>query len=687
MLFERLISKERGEAPDIDVDFEHEEREHVLQYLYEKYGRERAGMTAEVITYRPKSAVRDVGKALGLSLDRVDTLAKSVEHSRHEGDVLASRLREVGFDPESRLGKQLVILVEQLLGFPRHLSQHVGGMIITRGALCEIVPIENAAMANRTVIEWDKDDLDVLGILKVDCLALGMLTAIRKSFELIQQHTGRALTLATVPAEDPAVYDMLCRAESIGVFQVESRAQMSMLPRLKPRCFYDLVVEVAIVRPGPIQGGMVHPYLRRRAHEEPVTYPSEDVRAVLEKTLGVVIFQEQAMRVAMVAAGFTAGEADQLRRAMGAWRRQGVIDQFQKKLVEGMLRNGYTPDFAERLFQQIRGFGEYGFPESHASSFALLVYASAWLKRHHPAAFTAALLNSMPLGFYEPAQLIAEVRREGVEVRPVDANASEWDCTLEESRAESRVSRAREEVAGNSRTPALALRLGWRIINSLRRSTAEQIAVARQAGPFLSQADFVRRTGVGRSQLSLLAKADAFRSLQTARRTAVWDALPARESSPLFSALDDEQAVALPTMTPAQEVVADYQTAGLSLRAHPLSFLRAMLDQSHVIRTAELAHVEPERRYRVAGLVLLRQRPSTAKGITFMTIEDETGTANLIVHANTWERFRTIARSTSALIVHGILQRQHGVIHLLVDRMVDLTQVLGSIVNRSRDFR
>ncbi len=670
MLFERFISKERGEAPDIDVDFEHEAREHVLQYLYEKYGRERAEMTAEVITYRPKSAVRDVGKALGLSLDRVDTLAKSVEHSRREGDVLAARLREVGFDPESRLGKQLVILVEQLLGFPRHLSQHVGGMIITRGALCEIVPIENAAMANRTVIEWDKDDLDVLGILKVDCLALGMLTAIRKSFELIHQHTGRALTLATVPAEDPAVYDMLCRAESIGVFQVESRAQMSMLPRLKPRCFYDLVVEVAIVRPGPIQGGMVHPYLRRRAKEEPVTYPSEAVRAVLEKTLGVVIFQEQAMRVAMVAAGFTAGEADQLRRAMGAWRRQGVIDQFQKKLVEGMLRNGYTSDFAERLFQQIRGFGEYGFPESHASSFALLVYASAWLKRHHPATFTAALLNSMPLGFYEPAQLIAEVRREGVEVRPVDANASEWDCTLE------------RHAKGS-----LALRLGWRIINSLRRSTAEQIAVARQAGPFLSQADFVRRTGIGRSELSLLAKADAFRSLKTARRTAVWDALPARESSPLFSALDDEQAVALPTMTLAQEVVADYQTAGLSLRGHPLSFLRETLEQSGVIRTAELAHVEPERRYRVAGLVLLRQRPTTANGITFMTIEDETGTANLIVHVNTWERFRPIARGASALIVHGILQRQHGVIHLLVDRMVDLTDALGSVVNRSRDFR
>ena len=672
VLFERFISKERGEAPDIDVDFEHERREEVLQYLYEKYGRERAGMTAEVITYRPKSAVRDVGKALGLSVDRVDSLAKSVVHLQREGDALATRLREVGFDTASRLGKQLIILVKQLLGFPRHLSQHVGGMVITRGALCELVPIENAAMTNRTVIEWDKDDLDTLGILKVDCLALGMLTAIRKTFELIRLHTGRELTLATIPAEDSSVYDMLCRAESIGVFQVESRAQMSMLPRLKPRCFYDLVIEVAIVRPGPIQGGMVHPYLRRRGkEEEETTFPSEAVHRILEKTLGVPIFQEQAMKLAVVAAGFTPGEADQLRRAMGAWRRRGVMQPFREKLLDGMLARGYDEKFANQVYNQIQGFGEYGFPESHAASFALLVYASAWLKRYYPAAFTAALLNSQPLGFYAPAQLLAEARREGVEVRPINVNLSEWNCTLEK----------RDDSS-------LALRLGWRIILGLQKATATQIAVARERGVFVSQSDFARRTELGRSELMLLAKAGAFQSLGTPRRTAQWDAMPARESAPLFAAIDDvEPDVALPRMTSAQEVIADYQTAGLSLRAHPLSFLRAELNQSGIIRTADLDHVEEDRRYRVAGLVLLRQRPSTAKEITFMTIEDESGTANLIVHINTWERFRPVARSARAVIARGILQRQNGVTHLLIDELRDLTTKLEQIANRSRDFR
>jgi error-prone DNA polymerase len=672
VLFERFISRERGEAPDIDVDFEHERREEVLQYLYEKYGRERAGMTAEVITYRPRSAVRDVGKALGLSLDRVDTLAKSVEHARHEGDVLAARFREVGFDPTSRLGRQLVLLVEQLLGFPRHLSQHVGGMVMTQNPLCELVPIENAAMANRTVIEWDKNDLDELGILKVDCLALGMLTAIRKSFDLLRQHAPhRDLTLATIPAEDPAVYDMLCRAESIGVFQVESRAQMSMLPRLQPRSFYDLVVEVAIVRPGPIQGNMVHPYLRRRSGEEAVTFPSEAVRHVLQKTLGVPIFQEQAMKLAVVAAGFTPGEADQLRRAMGAWRRRGVMEPFRQKLLAGMLSRGYDEEFATRVYDQIQGFGEYGFPESHAASFALLVYASAWLKHHHPAAFTAAMLNSQPLGFYAPAQLVSEARRQGISVRPVDANASTWDCTL-------------EPCADGG----LALRLGWRVLRGFKQSTADRIAVTRRAGLFTSQAEFAHRTGLGRSELSLLAKSDAFRSLEISRRTALWDALPNREAAPLFAGLDDEAPCHdIPEMSPAQEVVADYQTAGLSLRDHPLKFLRSDLDRYGVTRTADLTHVEVDRRYKVAGLVLLRQRPSTAKGITFMTLEDETGTANLIVQVNVWERFRTVARQASAMIAHGILQRQHNVSHLLVDRMDDLTTLLGQVGNRSRDFR
>ena len=432
VLFERFVSRERQEAPDIDVDFEHERREEVLQYLYSKYGRERAGMTGVVITYRTRSAMRDVGKALGLSLDRVDALAKQVD-GHAEDPQLAERCRQVGLDPDSETGRRLLYLVNELIGFPRHLSQHVGGMVITQGPLCELVPIENAAMPDRTVIQWDKDDLDTLGLLKVDCLALGMLTAIHRCFDLVQQHAQRQLTLASIPAGDDRVYDMICRADTMGVFQIESRAQMSMLPRLKPRCFYDLVIEVAIVRPGPIQGNMVHPYLRRRAGEEPVVYPNEAIRDVLHKTLGVPIFQEQAMRLAVVAAGFTPGEADQLRRAMGAWRRPGVIDRFRTKLLDGMRARGLTAEFADQVFRQIRGFGEYGFPESHAASFALLVYVSAWLKHYYPAAFAAALINSQPMGFYAPSQLIRDAQQHGVTVLPVDVNASDWDCTLERS--------------------------------------------------------------------------------------------------------------------------------------------------------------------------------------------------------------------------------------------------------------
>lgn len=691
LLFERFISHERGEAPDIDVDFEHERREEVLQYLYEKYGRERAGMTAEVISYRPRSAVRDVGKALGLSLDRVDTLAKSVEHSPHHDDVLAERFRAAGFDPDSRLGRQMVALIDQLLGFPRHLSQHVGGMILTNGPLCELVPIENAAMADRTVVEWDKDDLDVLGILKVDCLALGMLTAIRKSFGLIEQHTHRYLTLASIPPEDQQVYQMLWRAESIGVFQVESRAQMSMLPRLKPKEFYDLVIEVAIVRPGPIQGKMVHPYLRRRNNEEAVIYPSEDVRHVLAKTMGVPIFQEQAMKLAVVAAGFTPGEADQLRRAMGAWRKRGVMEPFRKKLLDGMRERGYDEDFAQRVYEQIQGFGEYGFPESHAASFALLVYVSAWLKHYCPAAFTAALLNSQPLGFYAPAQLVAEARRQQVQVRPADVNTSDWDCALEPletSPAWTTNNVPDDEAWAKQLLDCFAIRLGLRIIRGLRHDSVQKIVTARQSGLFTSQAEFARRTGLSRSELSLLAKADAFHSLQKTRRHALWQAMPARESSPLFQSLpDDEPDPQLPEMAPLQEVVADYQTAGFSLRAHPISFLRETLDRRHVVRAAELLILEPERKYRVAGLVLLRQRPSTAKGITFMTLEDETGITNLVIHVNTWERFRPIARRASALIAQGILERKDEIVHLVVDALEDLTNIMSQYKNQSRDFR
>lgn len=691
VLFERFISQERGEAPDIDVDFEHERREEVLQYLYDKYGRERAGMTAEVITYRPRSAVRDVGKALGLSLDRVDVLAKSVDQSGHDQESLASRFREVGFDTASRLGRQLVVLVNELLGFPRHLSQHVGGMVMTNGSLCEIVPIENAAMPGRTVIEWDKNDLDVLGILKVDCLALGMLSAIRKSFDLVRKTSGRELTLANIPPEDQLVYSMLCRAESIGVFQVESRAQMSMLPRLKPRCFYDLVVEVAIVRPGPIQGNMVHPYLRRRSGLEPVSFPSEAVKDVLAKTMGVPIFQEQAMRLAVVAAGFTPGEADQLRRAMGAWRRRGVMEPFRQKLMQGMHERGYDADFAERVYEQIQGFGEYGFPESHAASFALLVYASAWLKFYHPAEFTVALINSQPMGFYAPAQLISEAIRQQVAVRPVDVNASDWDCTLEPVTASAdtrRWANSKGILVVNPAFGQFVIRLGMRMVKGMRKDSADRISRARRSGPFHSQNDLATRAGLRQMDLATLAKADAFRSLNSSRRNALWDTLPAREVAPLFDSMqENEPDPQLPPMSEMQEVVADYQTSGLSLRGHPLSFVRPQLERQRVVRCADLMLLEDGRKYRVAGLVLIRQRPSTAKGITFMTLEDETGTTNVVVHVNVWERFRPIARGAAAVIARGILERHEGIVHLVVDKLEDLTDMLGPYKNASRDFR
>ncbi|MSR56262.1 MAG: error-prone DNA polymerase [Planctomycetaceae bacterium] len=693
VLFERFISKERNEAPDIDVDFEHERREEVIQYVYEKYGRERAGMTAEVISYRPRSAVRDVGKALGLSLDRVDALARSLEHF-NEDEKLAARFREAGFNPASRTGKQLLALVRQILGFPRHLSQHVGGLVMTHGPLCELVPIENASMPGRTVIQWDKDDLDALGILKVDCLALGMLTAIRRCFSLVEQHAKRNLTLADVPAEDPAVYGMISRADTMGVFQIESRAQMAMLPRLRPRCFYDLVIEVAIVRPGPIQGDMVHPYLRRRAGAEPVEYPDERIRSVLEKTLGVPIFQEQAMRLAVVAAGFTPGEADQLRRAMGAWRRPGVIDQFQKKLMLGMQHNGYSAEFADRLFRQIRGFGEYGFPESHAASFALLVYISAWLKHYYPAAFTAAVINSQPMGFYAPAQLVADVRKHGVGVLPVDVNHSDWDCTLEQvvpTQADPDSNQTDSYQTG-------AIRLGFRLISGLTREQADQIVAAREllrnsdkseTRHFETFDDFARRTGLPQSGLVRLARADAFGSLRLRRRTALWQSLPAPERQlTLFAdAPAHEPTVSLPPLAPLEEVVADYRTAGLSLRDHPLTFIRSQLQQLRVTRAGDLAKLPDGRRVRVAGLVLLRQRPGTASGITFVTLEDETGFTNLIIHPTIWERYHRVARRAQGMIAWGTLQHRDQVIHVLVQKLEDLSTRLSELKTKSRDFR
>ena len=730
LLFERFISRERNEAPDIDVDFEHERREEVLQYLYNKYGRERAGITAEVITYRSRSAVRDVGKALGLSLDRVDRLAKRIERFHSEPE-LADRCREADIDPNSTTSRQLIELVDQLVGFPRHLSQHTGGMVITQGPLCELVPIENAAMDGRTVIEWNKDDLDELGILKIDCLALGMLTAIRKCFALIEQHYGRSLTLANVPPEDPDVYAMIGRADTMGVFQIESRAQMSMLPRLKPRCFYDLVIEVAIVRPGPIQGNMVHPYLRRRNGEEKVTYPSDEVRQVLEKTLGVPLFQEQAMRLAVVAAGFTPGEADQLRRAMGAWRRPGVIDRFHQKLIEGMRAKGFSEEYAEAIFNQIRGFGDYGFPESHAASFALLAYVSSWLKYHYPAAFTAALLNSQPLGFYAPAQLIRDAREHDVEVLPVDVNHSDWDCTLEEKRkAES--GKLKDESGELPNTVHYPLRLGFRMIRGMSESHVRRIEKCRSDGPFRSLDEFTRRTGLSRAVSIRLSKAGAFGSLQLDRRQALWDALGQdQEELPLFDRCDSSgspetdgkdataglsssakqdlpqstagqassgtqiagnllkqegERVDLPPMSPAEEVLADYREVGLSLDAHPMQFLRAGLNELGVARAEQLRVLPNNRPVGVAGIVLVRQRPATAKGITFVTLEDETGTANLIIRQNVWNRFRDTALGAQVLLAQGRLQRQGRVIHVIATKLENLSDRMRELTAKSRDF-
>ena len=684
LLFERFVSRERNEAPDIDVDFEHERREEVLQYVYDKYGRERAGIAAEAITYRTRSAVRDVGKALGLSLDRVDALAKNLE-GYHIDPGLDQRCREVGIDPESETGQRLVYLVSELIGFPRHLSQHVGGMVMTGGPLCELVPIENAAMQDRTVICWDKNDLDELGILKVDCLALGMLTAIRKCFDLVAQHHGRQCTLANIPEGDSAVYDMICRADTIGVFQIESRAQMSMLPRLKPRCYYDLVIEVAIVRPGPIQGQMVHPYLRRRAKEESVTYANEEIRQVLHRTLGVPIFQEQAMRLAVVAAGFTPGEADQLRRAMGAWRRPGVIDEFRKKLIDGMQSRGLSQKFAEQIFQQIRGFGEYGFPESHAASFALLVYVSAWLKHYFPDAFAAALINSQPMGFYAPAQLVRDAKQHAVEVRPADVNHSQWDCTLEG-----------EPRTDDGSVRPLALRLGLRMICGLSRGHVETIEQARGSRPFCSVEDFARRTGLSRAVIMRLARADALVSLGRGRRQAMWEAMSQEEKPremPLFAGLqaEDDPPVDLPSPEPLEEVFRDYETTGLSLRAHPISFYRQSLDRLQVSTAERLRELANNTPVRVAGLVLLRQRPSTAKGITFVTLEDETGTSNLVVRQGVWQAYHAITRRSPAWIAHGKLECRDSVIHIVVERLEDLAQATArppaALPGKSRDFR
>lgn len=682
LLFERFISRERNEAPDIDVDFEHQRREEVLQYIYGKYGRHRAGMTATVITYRVKSAIRDCGRALGISLDRIDALSKLVDARLSEG-TLADRARECGIQPESEIGKRFLYLVENLIGFPRHLSQHVGGMVMTQGWLCELCPLENASMEGRTVIEWDKNDLDELGILKVDCLSLGMLTAIHRAFDLIERHYQHCLTLASVPAEDASVYDMICRADTIGVFQIESRAQMSMLPRLRPRCFYDLVIEVAIVRPGPIQGQMVHPYLTARQTGVQPEYPNEAIRQVLHKTMGVPIFQEQAMRLAVVAAGFSPGEADQLRRAMAAWRRPGLIDQFHKKLIEGMLSRGLSPEFAERVFTQIRGFGEYGFPESHAASFALLVYVSCWLKHHYPAAFCAALLSSQPMGFYAPAQLISDARAHGVDVVGVDVNCSEWECTLEPMAVEQ-----------DTELPRFRLRLGLLMVRGLEQTVATTLCEnRRQGGPFRDLTDLTRRTRLGRAVVTRLADAGALESLAGNRRAAYWQSLAqdktAKELS-LFEAtgvdVDEQLPESLQPMAEIDEVYADYETTGLSLRAHPVSFVRPQLDRLRVVPAEHLKTTPDGRFVRVAGIVLLRQRPGTAKGITFVTLEDETGAMNLVLKPQIWEQHYKIARRSNAWLVHGVVENRQGIVHVVVGRIDDLSEQVPGLVLKSRDF-
>ena len=685
LLFERFISAERDEAPDIDVDFEHERREEVVQYIYRKYGRDRAGLTATVITYRTRSALRDVGKVMGLSKDVIDRLLSQT--SSWSGPVDEARAREEGLDPTERRLALTLALADELRGFPRHLSQHTGGFVISQGPLCEIVPVQNAAMADRTVIEWNKDDLEALGLVKVDVLGLGMLSCIRRAFDLMEAHHGVRHTLASVPQEDPAVYEMIQRADTVGVFQIESRAQMAMLPRLKPATFYDLVIEVAIVRPGPIQGDMVHPYLRRRKGVEPVRYPSDELREVLGKTLGVPLFQEQAMKVAIVAAGFTPAEADQLRRAMASFRNYGTVHRFRDKFVKGMTSRGYDQAFAERCFRQIEGFGDYGFPESHAASFALLAYVSSWLKRHCPEVFACALLNSQPMGFYAPAQIVRDARDHGVEVRPADVNHSAWDCTLEPARS-------------------FALRLGLRQIKGLREEEATLVAAARGDG-YLSPEELWRRSGVSRATLVRLANADAFVSMGLDRRQAAWAAkgLDKEGALPLFDSArrwnpvrcEPEQAQpvrpvrqaqpvrqarpepALPAISAGEDVVADYRTVGLSLKRHPVAFLRERLARRGVRPSEDLTRLPDGTRVAVAGIVLLRQRPGTARDVVFVTLEDETGTANLVVFPSVREKWRRALLTARLMVCHGKVQAEDGVIHVIAEKVEAMNDWLEEV--------
>ena len=662
MLFERFISKERGEPPDIDVDFEHERREEVIQYIYQKYSRERAALAAAVITYRPRSAMRDVSKALGFGGEDVERLAKAC--SDWDGPkVREDRLIEAGFDPSHSLLRHVVTIANTLIGFPRHLSQHVGGFIISRGPLSQLVPIENASMPDRTVIQWDKDDLEALGLLKVDVLALGMLTAIHRCFDLIAGFYGRRLGLADVTPEDPHVYRMIRRADTVGVFQIESRAQMAMLPRLRPRTFYDLVIEISIVRPGPIQGNMVHPYLRRRRGQEPVTYASEALRAVLERTLGVPIFQEQVIKLAMVAAGFSGGEADQLRRAMAAWKKKGGLEHFENRLVDGMRERGYEETFARQVFEQIKGFGEYGFPESHAASFALLVYVSAWLKCHYPAAFTCALLNSQPMGFYGPDQLVRDAREHGVEVYPVDVHVSDWDCALELG--------AKKKAA---------LRLGLRQIKGFPFAAAERLCQARALRKFDSIDDLAHRAQLNRKDLDCLAAANALSGLTRNRHEARWAVQGLQQSLPLFAGIAEPESVAyLPEPTEGQNIVADYAALSLTLGRHPLALVRPVLRKLGVLTAAQIGRAVTGCVARAAGLVIARQRPPAANGVTFVTLQDETAVVNVVVWAPLAEAQRKELVGATLLLITGQLQRDGDVVHLIASRLEDYSHLLDAL--------
>ncbi len=720
LLFERFISKERNEPPDIDVDFEHERREEVIQYIYKKYTRERAALAATVITYRVRSAVRDIGKALGLSPLFIEQLAKSLAWWDRQSD-LQQRFKENHLPRPEAMAEHFFRLVQEILGFPRHLSQHVGGFIITEGPISQLVPVENASMPERTVIQWDKDDIEALGLMKVDVLALGMLSTIRKCFDLMSSYGATVTTMEAVPEDDTATYDMLCAGDSIGTFQVESRAQISMLPRLRPRCYYDLVIQVAIVRPGPIQGDMVHPYLKRRANPEAVSYPSEAIKAVLKSTLGIPIFQEQVIKLAMVAAGFSGGEADQLRRAMASWGKNGNLMKFENKLINGMLERGYSEDFAHRLFEQIKGFGGYGFPESHSASFALLAYFSAWLKCHHPAAFYCALLNSQPMGFYSPSQLVQDARRHGIEVYPVDVLHSHWDHRLElsgpnfKSEAE-----AEPEPASKAKTPTtktmesssdpglhLGLRLGLRQVKGLSQAGGQRIEAAQQQRCFASLNDLVKRAQLDKRDREALASANALQAFSGHRYQAHWQMLAIEPERPLLdntcivdsgttdnikmpqSARKKSEAdlVQLPAPSVIDDMLADYRTTGLTLGHHPMALLRDHPVFRGCKRQADLQGLNTNRFVRVAGLVTGRQRPGSASGVVFLTLEDETGNINVIVWKDLQERFREALLSSKLLLVKGVMECKNEVIHVIAGELIDHSGVLDNLAIKSRDFR